>query len=150
MKITQKQQVYEAVVELHNKEIPASRTTIAEILGIKQTVIDDCLKVLADDELIYRLCSGVYAPVVQHPPARTVYKTILPDGTVKLEVGDDHILTLTPKEARTLGGLMYAEATEYGSLALSSRFAEINNVLHNRIKKLEKALNQKPTQENLL
>ena len=100
--------------------------------------MDECLKRLADDELIYRLCSGVYAPTIQHPPQRTIYKAILPDGTVKLEVGDDHILTLTPKEARILGGLFLAEATEYGSLALASRFAEMNNALHNRIKALEK------------
>ena len=114
---TQKQTVLEAVIDLHNKETPASRTTIAKLTGIKQTAVDECLKRLADDELIYRLCSGVYAPVVQHPPARTIYKTMLPDGTVKLDIGDD-VLTLTPKEARTLGGLMYAEAVEFGSPVL--------------------------------
>lgn len=135
---TQKQTVLEAVIDLHNKETPASRTTVAKLTGIKQTAVDECLKRLADDELIYRLCSGVYAPTIQHPPQRTIYKAILPDGTVKLEVGDDHILTLTPKEARILGGLFLAEATEYGSLALASRFAEMNNALHNRIKALEK------------
>lgn len=134
---SKKQQVLEAVNDLHNKELPASRTTISELLGIKQTVVDDCLKTLADDELIYRVCSGVYAPVIQHPPARQIWKAVLPDGTVKLDIGDD-VLTLTPKEARILGGLFLAEATEYGSLALASRFAEMNNALHNRIKALEK------------
>lgn len=134
---TKKQQVLEAVNDLHSKELPASRTTISELLGIKQTVVDDCLKTLADDELIYRVCSGVYAPVAQHPPARQIWKAVLPDGTVKIDIGDD-VLTLTPKEARILGGLFLAEATEYGSLALASRFAEMNNALHNRIKALEK------------
>lgn len=148
---TQKQTVLEAVIDLHNKETPASRTTIAKLTGIKQTAVDECLKRLADDELIYRLCSGVYAPVVQHPPARTIYKTMLPDGTVKLDIGDD-VLTLTPKEARTLGGLMYAEAVEFGSLALSHRLLEQENAFHNRLKKLEKevARQNKPVQEELL
>lgn len=148
---TQKQTVLEAVIDLHNKETPASRTTIAKLTGIKQTAVDECLKRLADDELIYRLCSGVYAPVVQHPPARTIYKTMLPDGTVKLDIGDD-VLTLTPKEARTLGGLMYAEAVEFGSLALSHRLLEQENAFHNRLKKLEKevARQNKPVQEKLL
>ncbi|MBE9589993.1 hypothetical protein IM753_03175 [Moraxella sp. K127] len=148
---TQKQTVLEAVIDLHNKETPASRTTIAKLTGIKQTAVDECLKRLADDELIYRLCSGVYAPVVQHPPQRTIYKTMLPDGTVKLDIGDD-VLTLTPKEARTLGGLMYAEAVEFGSLALSHRLLEQENAFHNRLKKLEKeiARQNKPVQEELL
>lgn len=150
MKITQKQQVYEAVIELHSKEMPASRITIAELLGIKQTAVDDCLKDLADDERIYRVASGIYAPCVQHPPQRTIYKTILPDGTVKLEVGDDNVLTLTPAEARKLGGLMYAEATEYGLIALSNRMREQEHAFSNRLKKLEKELNQKPIQESLL
>lgn len=150
---SKKQQILEAVIDLHNKETPASRTTISELLGIKQTVVDDCLKTLADDELIYRVCSGVYAPVVQHPPQRTIYKTLLPDGTVKLEVGDDNVLTLTPAEARKLGGLMYAEATEYGLISLSNRMREQEHAFHNRIKKLEKYIKGQydtPKQEELL
>lgn len=141
MKKTQKQQVYEAVMDLHNKEIPAGRTTITELLGIKQSAVDECLKSLADDELIYRVCNGVYAPMVQHPPARTIYKAVLPDGTVKIDIGDD-VLTLTPKEARTLGGLMLSEGTEYGNIALSARFAEQNHIMHNRIKELERLVKQ--------
>ena len=35
---------------------------------------------------------------------------LFPDGTVKIEIGDDEILTLTPREARNLGNLMVAEA----------------------------------------
>ncbi|UZA02078.1 hypothetical protein LP092_08710 [Moraxella bovis] len=148
---TQKQTVLEAVIDLHNKETPASRTTIAKLTGIKQTAVDECLKRLADDELIYRLCSGVYSPVVQHPPQRTIYKTMLPDGTVKLDIGDD-VLTLTPKEARTLGGLMYAEATEFGLLTLHHRMMEQENAFHNRLKRLEKEISKqnKPTQGELL
>ena len=60
-------------------------------------------------ERVARVQRGVYVPVVQHPEARLVSLTVLPDGTVKLEIGDDHVLTLTPREARsvgvTLGGL---------------------------------------------
>lgn len=134
---TKKQQILEAVIDLHSKEIPAGCATIAKMLGIKQSVVNDALKTLADDEVIYRVANGVYAPVAQHPPARQIWKAVLPDGTVKLDIGDD-VLTLTPKEARILGGLFLAEATEYGSLALASRFAEMNNALHNRIKALEK------------
>lgn len=139
---TQKQTILEAIIDLHNKEIPASRTTIAQLTGIKQTSVDECLKRLADDEIIYRLCSGVFAPMTQHPPARTIYKAVLPDGTVKIDIGDDMVLTLTPKEARILGGLMLPDATEYGNIALSMRFAEQNHAMHNRIKKLERLIKQ--------
>lgn len=145
---TQKQTVLEAVIDLHNKETPASRTTIAKLTGIKQTAVDECLKRLADDELIYRLCSGVYAPVVQHPPQRTIYKTMLPDGTVKLDIGDD-VITLTPAEARKVGSLMIGEGMEYGNIALSARFAEQNHALHNRIKALENMIEKITTQPTL-
>lgn len=145
---TQKQTVLEAVIDLHNKETPASRTTIAKLTGIKQTAVDECLKRLADDELIYRLCSGVYAPVVQHPPQRTIYKTMLPDGTVKLDIGDD-VITLTPAEARKVGSLMIGEAMEYGNIALSARFAEQNHTLHKRIKALENMIKKITTQPTL-
>lgn len=145
---TKRQTVLEAVIDLHNKETPASRTTIAKLTGIKQTAVDECLKRLADDELIYRLCSGVYAPTIQHPPQRTIYKAVLPDGTVKLDIGDD-VLTLTPAEARKLGSLMLGEATEYGNIALSAHFAEQNHAMHNRIKALEKLVEKLVTQPNL-
>lgn len=145
---TQKQTVLEAVIDLHNKETPASRTTIAQLTGIKQTAVDECLKRLADDELIYRLCSGVYAPVVQHPPQRTIYKTMLPDGTVKLDIGDD-VITLTPAEARKVGSLMIGEGMEYGNIALSARFAEQNHAMHNRIKALENMIEKITSQPTL-
>lgn len=139
MKKTQKQIILETIIDLHNKDTPASRITVAKMTGIKQTVVDYYLKELADDGVIYRVCNGVYAPAFQHPPSRTIYKSILPDGTVKIDIGDD-VLTLTPKEARTLGGLMFAEATEYGSLALTHRLLEQENAFHNRLKRLEKEL----------
>lgn len=139
MKPNNKQIVLEAVIDLHNKEIPASRTTVSQITGIKQSTVDECLKALANDEHIYRLCNGVYAPIAQHPASRIISKIVLPDGTVKIDIGDD-VLTLTPKEARNLGSLFLSEATEYGNLVLSNRFAEQNQILHNRIKNLERLL----------
>ena len=145
---TQTQTILEAIIDLTNKETPASRTTIAKLTGIKQTAVDECLKRLADDEMIYRLCSGVYAPVVQHPPQRTIYKAVLPDGTVKLDIGDD-VITLTPAEARKVGSLMIGEGMEYGNIALSARFAEQNHAMHNRIKSLEKLVEKLVSQPNL-
>ena len=44
-------------------------------------------------------------PAVKHTPARPMSKTVIPDGSVKLEIGDD-ILTLTPREDRMLANLM--------------------------------------------
>lgn len=139
MKPNNKKNVLEAVIDLYNKEIPASRTTISQTTGIKQSTVDECLKALANDEYIYRLCNGIYAPVAQHPAARIVSKIVLQDGTVKIDIGDD-VLTLTPKEARALGSLLLSEATEYSNIVLSNRLAWQNQVLHNRLKELEKRL----------
>ena len=37
-------------------------------------------------------------------------KMVVPDGTAKIEIGDDEISMLTPREARNHGNLMVAEA----------------------------------------
>lgn len=138
---TQKQQIFETIVELHSKETPATIDIISDMTGLKKATVNECIKDLCDDEHIYRISKGVYAPSIQHPPARQIWKGVLPDNTVKVEI-DDIVLTLTPKEARILGSLLMAEAIECGNIALSRQFAEQNHTLHNRIKELEKLVSK--------
>ncbi len=92
--------IFDAVVDLHNNEQIVTRTTLAAMLDLKIGIIDDRLSYLVDIEKIMRVERGVYVPVIQHPVSRIMSKMVLPDGTVKIEIGDE-VLTLTPKEART-------------------------------------------------
>lgn len=108
--------VLEAIQDLHAQEQIVTRETLLSVTGLPLTVIDDRLARLVDDGRIHRVQRGVFVPAAQHPPARLMAKIVLPDGTVKIELGDDHVLTLTPREARMLGNLMMAEAVQFAGV----------------------------------
>ena len=96
---------------------------MAELTGLKLSIVDDRLRALVDDEKLKRVLRGVYVPVENHPPARAISKTILPDGMVKLEIGDE-VLTLTPREDRALAMLMSGSAMSAMNIASDMRLSE--------------------------
>lgn len=100
-----------------------TRHTIAELTQLPRVVVDDRLRALAEDGRIKRLVRGVYALVKQYPPTRPMSKTVLADGFVKIEIGDE-VLTLTPREDRVLGGLMAGSAFVAASTAHEARLAD--------------------------
>lgn len=96
---TNKSLILEAVEDLHNLEQTVTRTVLQHHTGLKLTTIDDHLKNLVNDGLIYRVQTGVFVPAFQHPPARPVSVMMLPDGTTIHDIGDD-VIKLTPREQR--------------------------------------------------
>lgn len=126
------QRVYDAICELHSLEQVATRETIVELTGLKLAIVDDRLRALIEADRVKRVIRGIYVPVEVHPVARTISKTVLPDGTVKIEIGDD-VLTLTPKEDRALAMLQAGAATHataiQASLQMLERSAEFQVVL---------------------
>jgi hypothetical protein len=126
------QRIFDAVCELHALEQAATRETVAELTGLKLAIIDDRLGFLANEGRVKRVLRGLYVPVEQHPPARPMSKTILPDGMVKIEVGDQ-VLELTPREDRTLAMLQAGAATQAAALEtgrqLVARSTEMELVL---------------------
>jgi ribosomal protein S25 len=107
--------VLEAVQDLHAHEKIVTREALAETTGLKLSIIDDRIKFLVDDGLVMRRQRGVFEPAPIYSPARPVSKTILPDGTVKVEIGDD-VITLTPRENRALGDLMSGAGMQYATI----------------------------------
>ena len=69
-----------------------------------------------------RVLRGVYVPVEVHPPARSISKTVLTDGTVKIEIGDE-VLTLTPREDRALAMLQAGAVMQVLGIATSKAAA---------------------------
>ena len=63
-------------------------------------------------------------------------KMVLPDGTVKIEIGDDEVLTLTPREARNLGNLMVAEAMQYANIEMGHHMAILQSEISGQVRKL--------------
>ena len=141
--------VFEAVCDLYAEEKAVSRETLAQVTGLKLSVIDDRLGVLVDDGLIHRIQRGVYAPSAQHPPARPISKTILPGGMVKIEIGDD-VLTLTPRESRALGEIQAGAAHQYIEIEAQNYLSEAvgglwiaHKSMRKRIRALEALLEEK-------
>lgn len=109
------QRIFDAVRELRSLEQIATRETVAELTGLKLSVVDDRLRALVDDGKLKRLLRGIYEVVEQYPPARAISKTILSDGSVKLEIGDE-LLTLTPSEDRALALLQAGAAAQVAAI----------------------------------
>lgn len=129
--------VLDAVRDMHAQEQSATREALAEATGLKLSVIDDRTRALVDDSQLLRLKRGVFIPVVVHPAARIMSKTILPDGWVKLEVGDD-MLTLTPRESRMLSAMMAGEAMQLTAIEASRQAAVVHAELARRITAVER------------
>lgn len=113
---TSAQRIYDAVCELHALEQVATRETVAELTSLKLGIVDDRLRALLDDGRVKRVLRGVYVPVEVHPPARSISKTVLTDGMVKIEIGDE-VLTLTPREDRALAMLQAGAAMQVLGIA---------------------------------
>lgn len=107
MPIPSTQRVYDAVRDLREADQIATRETVADMTGLKLGVVDDRLRTLVDDGRLKRLLRGVYELVEFFPAPRVMSCTILSNGWIKMEVGDE-LLTMTPSEARratrALGG----------------------------------------------
>lgn len=129
VEVTSTQRVYDAVIDLHQLEQIATRETVAELTGLKLAIVDDRLRALVDDERLKRVLRGVYVPVETHPPARDISKTILSDGSVKIEIGDE-VLTLTPREDRMLASLMAGTSAQAIAIQTGHTMAQLSSDLH--------------------
>lgn len=136
MRITYKQMVLDAIIDLSNQEQFATRTMLAETMDLTLSIIDEKLQSLANDGLIYRVQKGVYAPVIKHDVARGIWKRTLPCGSVKLDIGDDIVLLLTPKEARTLGKEMMGDAMQYANIEAGHHAAMTTGRIERELKAL--------------
>ena len=111
--------VYQAVRDLHAVGRAATRETVAEMCRLPLIVVDEQLRALHKAGQVVRVLRGHYEPALAFDPPRPVSKTILADGSVKIEIGDE-VLTLSPAEDRALGSVMVGSAG-VAVLAESSR-----------------------------
>jgi hypothetical protein len=132
--------VLEAVQDLHAQEQVVTRETLAELTGLKLTTIDDRLGVLVDEGDIVRVQRGVFVPAVRHAPARPMSKTVMPDGTVKIEIGDE-VLALTPREDRALANLMAGAAAQAAAIETGRNTALLAAELGEEVKRLRRQVN---------
>jgi len=130
------QQILDTVQELHNLEQIVTREAVREVTGLALTTVDDRLAVLVDRGEITRIGRGVFVPAVKHPPARSISKTVMPDGSVKLEIGEE-VLTLTPREDRTLAGVQAGAALQFIGIDTEQTIVQVAADLRLKIHELE-------------
>ena len=149
------ERIFQAVRELREVDQIATRETVAELTGLKLSVVDDRLRTLVDDGRLRRLLRGVYEMVEVFPPPRNTYAGIMQDGMVKVEVGDD-VWTLTPNEARRVARVLGGFAEDARILESSRAHLFLATELAAKVEKMEremkalKAHKQNPMQGDLL
>ena len=153
--ITSTQRVFDAVRDLRELDQTATRETVAELTGLKMSVVDDRLRALVDDGKLKRLLRGIYELVEAYPASRAISKTIVGNGYVKIEIGDQ-LLTLTPSEDRDLAMLQAGAAGQAVLINSTNQHLYLATELAAKVEKLErelkahKAYRQNPMQEDLL
>lgn len=136
---TTKQQILDAIHDLHNAEQMVTREALQELTGLKLTIIDDRTAILVDEGLVLRKGRGVFLPAVQHKPARPISKTAMPDGTVKIEIGDV-VLELTPREDRLLASIQTGVALQIASIEMGQEVSATMSAMRTRMSRMEAQL----------
>ena len=130
-----------AIEDLHAREQIVTREILAELTGLKLTTIDDRLAHLVDNGRIRRVQRGVFVPMEQHKPARPISRTLCPDGTTVLEVGDT-VMILSPRESRMLGEVMAGSSHQYAAIEIGHESARLNAVLSAQVSDVRRELRQ--------
>lgn len=133
------QLVWDAVVDLSNEERHITRKVLCEVTGLKAQIVDDHVERLILHGKLRRLGYGVLEVVEQFPPPRAISKTVLPNGLVKLDIGDT-CLDLTPKEARTLAGMFGAETNTLLEIESASHYLVRVAELANQVRELQRSV----------
>ena len=126
-----------AIEDLHAREQIVTREILAELTGLKLTTIDDRLGHLVDTGRIRRVQRGVFVPLEQHRPARPISRTLCPDGTTVLEVGDT-VMILSPRESRMIGELMAGSSQQYAAIEIGHEAARLNAHLSAQISEVRR------------
>lgn len=137
--IASKERIFDAVRELRSLEQIATRETVAELTGLKLSVVDDNLRTLVDDGRLKRLLRGVYEMVEEYPQTRAISKTVLPTGYVKYDIGDE-VITLTPNEDRVLAQLGIGAAGQAVMINSTNQHLYLATELAAKVEKLEREL----------
>lgn len=149
------ERIFQAVRELRAMDQVATRETVAELTNLKLSVVDDRLRNLVDDGKLKRLLRGVYELVESFPEPRAISKTVLPNGAVVYDIGDD-VWTLSPQEARVLAELSMGAAGTAVLINSTNQHLFLATELAAKVEKLEremrayKAHKQNPMQRDLL
>ena len=134
--------VFQCIVDmtLANPRVSATRQAVAQELGVKYTLIDDHIDKLLERGRIRRVISGIFEPT-EIRPDRAVSVTTLPDGMVKLELGDECI-ELTPREIRMVLQGLGGYGMQYDRLQKGRDWARMAADMNTTLKATQRQLRE--------
>lgn len=141
--------IWDTIVDLNDQEQTITREVLQDLTGLKLTTIDSQIKDLIEHGKLARVVPGVYRLVQIFAPTRAMSKTVMPDGMVKLEIGND-VITLTPREDRALAGLQAGVMGQYAAIEagrqstiLATQLAEELRKMHQKVTALQTKVDQR-------
>lgn len=96
-----RQTILDAAVAVYESGRPVTPQSVRELTGLPAGIVTDHLHSLHADGSIERAARGVYVPVLQPEPLRSLSLTAVPGGGIKLEIGDS-VVDLQPGEVQML------------------------------------------------
>lgn len=133
------QRIWDAITDLYDQEQVVTRETLAEVTGLKMTIIDDHVGRMVDNEQLRRVRAGVFVPIPRYDPPRLVYGSMTTDGFFVLEVGDQ-VVVMQPREARQAGALLAGQFAQFSNIQSGHEAGVVVAEVYARMKRLEKEL----------
>lgn len=134
------QRVWEAICDLFDQEQVVTRETLAEVTGLKMTIIDDHVGRMVDNEQVRRVRAGVFVPIPRYDPPRPVYGSMTTDGYFILEVGDCKPVIMQPREARQAGALLAGQFAQFSNIQSAHEAGVVVAEMSVKMRRLEREL----------
>mgnify|MGYP003590181202 CR=1 FL=1 len=104
--------VLACIKQLTDEHGSATYQQIIDAAGISPHIVKErCDQLVNVTHEVERITRGVYRAIKSFAPPRPISKTVLADGEVVLEIGDD-VVHLTPQEERLLRGMFGSAPVE--------------------------------------
>ena len=104
--------VLACIKQLTDEHGSATYQQIIDAAGISPHIVKErCDQLVNVTHEVERITRGVYRAIKAFAPPRPISKTVLADGEVVLEIGDD-VIHLTPQEDKMLRGLFGSTPVE--------------------------------------
>lgn len=133
------QRIWDAINDLYNQEQVVTRETLAEVTGLKMSIIDDHVGRMVDNEQLRRVRAGVFVPIPRYEPPRPVYGSMTTDGFFVLEVGDKSVV-MQPREARQAGALLAGQFAQFSNIQSGHEAGVVVVEVYAKMRRLEREL----------
>lgn len=129
-------QVFDAILELADGDMPAKAQDIANATGLGMAVVYDSIKELKRRGRIYS-DNGAFFVCGEHQETQAVTTTYLANGGVKVEKGDV-VMEFNPREARAHYSMGGAHIQQIGVIVLERRVDEQQAQIRRLQRQMEK------------